>query len=87
MHMPSSCSNLVQACAEYRVACRVPHNNPDAANLDGCRLEQLACIPLAGLVESMAVLRGRSSSQKDALLLTFRSTPNCMVTVPLTSTA
>ena len=49
---------------------RVPHDN--AANLSGSRLEEIASIRLAGMVESMAVLRGRSSSQKDALLLTFR---------------
>ena len=57
------------------LACRVPHDSTDAANLIGSSLEQLASISLAGLVESIAVLRGRSSIQKDALLLTFRSTP------------
>lgn len=52
--------------------CRVPYDKSDAASLAGSKLEQTASFPLAGLVESMAVLRGRSSSQKDALLLTFR---------------
>ena len=52
--------------------CRVPYDRTDAASLPGSKLEQVVSIPLAGLVESMAVLRGRSSSQKDALLLTFR---------------
>ncbi|KAL3135407.1 hypothetical protein ABBQ32_007589 [Trebouxia sp. C0010 RCD-2024] len=51
---------------------RVPDIDIDGASLTGSRLEQLASVPLAGLVESIAVLRGRSSSQKDALLLTFR---------------
>lgn len=58
---------------DHELACRVPSNSPDDSNLAGCRLEQLASMPLAGLVETIAVLRGRSSSQKDALLLTFRS--------------
>ena len=38
----------------------------------GAKLEELFSIPLAATVESIAVLRGRSSIQKDALLLTFR---------------
>ena len=58
--------------------CRVPHDNTDGANLIGSRLEQLASIPLAGLVETIAVLRGRSSIQKDALLLTFRCILICL---------
>ncbi|KAA6424198.1 MAG: cleavage and polyadenylation specificity factor subunit 1-like [Trebouxia sp. A1-2] len=60
-------SNLLQI---YKV--RVPYDKTDAASLAGSKLEQIVSFPLAGLVESMAVLRGRSSSQKDALLLTFR---------------
>ena len=69
------------------VACRVPNDSTDGANLTGSRLEQLGSIPLAGLVESIAVLRGRSSIQKDALLLTFRSTPTCLPPMPLTHIA
>lgn len=60
---------MVDVASICLVGCRVPHKT----NLTGARLEQLASIPLAGLVESIAVLRGRSSLQKDALLLTFRS--------------
>ncbi|KAL0047613.1 hypothetical protein WJX82_007762 [Trebouxia sp. C0006] len=60
-------SNLLQI---YKV--RVPYDKSDAASLAESKLEQTASFPLAGLVDSMAVLRGRSSSQKDALLLTFR---------------
>ena len=69
------------------VACRVPHDSTDGAHLTGSRLEQLASIPLAGLVESIAVLRGRSSIQKDALLLTFRSAPTCLPSILLKYTA
>ena len=83
-HKQQSC-RILQLCncgsmavQSHGVLCRVPQTNADAATLLGSRLEQLASIPLAGLVESIAVLRGRSSSQKDALLLTFRSAPMCM---------
>jgi len=59
-------------CIHINDVYRVPYDKTDAASLAGSKLEQIVAFPLAGLVESMAVLRGRSSSQKDALLLTFR---------------
>ena len=59
-------------CLQNNVVYRVPYDKTDAASLAGSKLEQVVSFLLAGLVESMAVLRGRSSSQKDALLLTFR---------------
>ena len=43
-----------------------------------CKLELIAAFPLAGVVESLAVLRARGGSaadgtaQRDAVLLTFR---------------
>ena len=76
--MASSWSRCGCVASISLTACRVPHDSTDSAILTGSRLEQLASILLAGLVESIAVLRGRSSIQKDALLLTFRSTPTCL---------
>ena len=54
------------------LVCRTPPGDLDDSKYGGAELEELFSIPLAATVESIAVLRGRSSIQKDALLLTFR---------------
>lgn len=51
---------------------RTPPGEAEDSRFSGAKLEELFSIPLAAPVESIAVLRGRSSLQKDALLLTFR---------------
>ena len=53
------------------VSCRTP-SAAAPGDVSGARLELVCSTALASTVESMAVLRGRSSRQKDALLLTFR---------------
>ena len=53
------------------VSCRTP-SAAAPGDVSEARLELVCSTALASTVESMAVLRGRSSRQKDALLLTFR---------------
>ena len=56
------------------VCCRTP-SAAAPGDVSGARLELVSSTALASTVESLSVLRGRSSRQKDALLLTFRQAP------------
>lgn len=86
-----SLPSLLHLCRPCKAPATAPSSTADASSPvqapEGCRLELLGTFPLAGVVESMDVLRSAVPGlQRDTLLLTFRYEQlgvwGCRVLVP-----